>query len=167
MFLKARQLASCEGEKSMTIRFRIADSNDSEIVADMVAKLISELRGTSVEKEAYLQVTKKLLSENKQYTVFLAYSAQYEYLGFISVFESSAIYTSGAFGVIQELFVYPEYRSSQIGHRLLSVAKNHAIDKGWKRLEVGAPNPEKWRRTVSFYHREGFTETGPRLKLTP
>jgi hypothetical protein len=83
----------------MTIRFRIADSNDSEIVADMVARLLSELGGIPVEKEPYLQASKKLLSENKQYTVFLAYSAQNDYLGFISVFESSAIYTSGAFEV--------------------------------------------------------------------
>ena len=150
----------------MTIRFRIADSNDSEIVADMVARLLSELGGISVEKEAYLQTSKKLLSDNKQYTVFLAYSAQNDYIGFISVFESSAIYTSGAFGVIQELFVSPEYRSSKIGRGLLSEAKNHAIHKGWKRLEVGAPNPEKWGRTVSFYLREGFTAIGPRLKLS-
>lgn len=148
----------------MTVRFRIADRNDSEIVASMAARLLSELGGTPVEKEAYLQISEKLLTENKQYTVFLAYSEQ-EYLGFISVFESFAIYTSGAFGVIQEFFVYPANRSSQIGRGLLTAVKNHAIDKGWKRLEVGAPNPETWRRTVLFYLREGFTETGPRLRF--
>jgi GNAT superfamily N-acetyltransferase len=131
----------------------------------MVGKLLSELRGAFVEKEAYLQASKKLLSENKQYTVFLAYSAPSEYLGFISVFESSSIHTFGEYGVIQELFVCPEYRSSQIGRGLLSLVKNLAIVKGWKRLEVGAPSSEKWR-SVAFYLREGFIEVGPRLKLS-
>lgn len=36
----------------MTVRFRIADRNDSEIVASMAARLLSELGGTPVEKEA-------------------------------------------------------------------------------------------------------------------
>jgi GNAT superfamily N-acetyltransferase len=150
----------------LVTKFRITDSNDSEIVVDMVVNLLTELRGALVEKEAYLQASKKLLSENKQYTVFLAYTASCEYLGFISVFESSSIRTFGEYGVIQELFVYPEYRSFQIGRGLLSMVKNFAIDKGWKRLEVGAPNSEKWGRSVAFYLREGFSEVGPRLKLS-
>lgn len=150
----------------MNYHFRIADRNDSEIVAEMVAKLLTELRGAIVEKEAYLEVSEKLLSDNKQYTVFLAYSAPSDYLGFISVYESSSIHTSGEYGVIQELFVYPEYRSSQIGHGLLSRVKNLAVGKGWNRLEVGAPNPEQWGRSVAFYRREGFIEIGPRLKLS-
>jgi len=55
---------------------------------------------------------------------------------------------------------------TQIGHQLLSAVAEYGKKNQWNRIEVRAPNPLKWERKVSFYKREGFSEIGPRLKLS-
>jgi GNAT superfamily N-acetyltransferase len=82
----------------------------------------------------------------------------------ITVAQSIAIYSLGKFGIINELYVLPEYRSCGIGKLLLDEVVKLAKSKAWKRIEVGAPNQEKWQRTIDFYIKEGFIEIGPRLK---
>ena len=57
-------------------------------------------------------------------------------------------------------------RSQGVASQLLTVARRIATGRGWRRLEVGAPDPVAWARTKAFYEREGFTEVGPRLKRT-
>jgi len=40
---------------------------------------------------------------------------------FAALHESHSLYAEGAFGIIQECYVLPEYRSQQIGQQLLNV----------------------------------------------
>jgi GNAT superfamily N-acetyltransferase len=75
-----------------------------------------------------------------------------------------AIYAGGRFGEITELYVSPAHRSKGIAPILITAATSIGRQKGWKRLEVGAPDQPAWSRTLSFYLREGFEEVGPRLR---
>ena len=79
--------------------------------------------------------------------------------------ECASIYAGGRFGEVTELYVIPGYRSRGLASRLMEETKKAARLRGWTRLEVGAPDQPTWRRTLSFYLREGFAEVGPRLKL--
>ncbi|TDQ40880.1 GNAT family N-acetyltransferase [Aureibacillus halotolerans] len=149
------------------IRIRSANIKDADTVVDMVIKLLTELTGgtRAIDKESLLNVCLEQLEKKIMYTPFLALSETNQCVGMITVAESFALHSGGRFGIIQEFYVSPEHRSSKIGQQLLTTVVEYGKKNQWRRIEVGAPNPLTWERTVSFYKREGFTEIGPRLKL--
>jgi GNAT superfamily N-acetyltransferase len=79
--------------------------------------------------------------------------------------ESFAIYAGGNYGVIDEMYVVPDYRSRGIGQQFLAALQEFARQKKWQRIDVTAPPEEKWKRTLAFYENEGFIFTGPKLRL--
>ncbi len=48
---------------------------------------------------------------------------------------------------------------------LVEAAAAIGRERGWTRLEVGAPPAAAWARSVAFYEECGFAEIGPRLGL--
>jgi GNAT superfamily N-acetyltransferase len=86
-------------------------------------------------------------------------------IGVATLCEHFAIYANGLFGVLNEMWVAPAHRSRGIGKLLLDEAKSLGRERGWSRLDVAAPESERWRRSRSFYEREGFTFAGPKLKF--
>lgn len=105
---------------------------------------------------------KDMLSK-KVYYVFLARERNTgEAIGFISLYESYALYSEGAYGTIPELYVRPEFRSGSVGASLLQRAKAFAVSKNWKRLEVTTPPIPEFDRTLSFYESNGFEISGGR-----
>jgi GNAT superfamily N-acetyltransferase len=78
---------------------------------------------------------------------------------------AKSLYTNGSFGVIHELYVLPEHRSNKVGALLIDAMKAIGEERRWNRIEVGAPSPENWGRTIKFYKEMGFEEIGPRMKL--
>jgi GNAT superfamily N-acetyltransferase len=87
-----------------------------------------------------------------------------EIIGFISFIESYAIYASGKFGILNELYVKPQFRSQGIGEKLMLYANQVKEIKRWSRLEVSTPEESKWKRTLNFYLKEGFIQTGVKMK---
>ena len=87
-----------------------------------------------------------------------------EIIGFICLIESFAIYAGGKFGVLNELYVKPQFRSQGIGKKLMLYANQVKEIKGWSRLEVSTPEESKWKRTLNFYLKEGFIQTGVKMK---
>jgi GNAT superfamily N-acetyltransferase len=75
-----------------------------------------------------------------------------------------AVYAGGDIGVINEMYVNPDYRCKGVGKMLVDKAKELAKKKKWQRLDVTAPTEHKWVRTVKFYEQQGFVFTGPKLK---
>jgi len=139
---------------------------DSGVVANLVCRLLAELSGEALQNpELYAAVSSDLLNRENNYTVFIASTESGECVGMISIGESRAIYSLGKFGIIHELYVEPNFRSKDIGGRLIQVAVEHARESGWSRLEVGTPDAEDWQRTVKFYRRKGFEGSGLKLKL--
>ena len=104
--------------------------------------------------------------ETEKYFVFIAQDSSDNILGFISLYESYALYAEGAFGTIPELYVRPEHRSNRIGNLLLAEARLFGATRGWKRLEVTTPPLPQFEKTLAFYEREGFEITGGRKLKT-
>ncbi|CDQ20059.1 GNAT family N-acetyltransferase [Halobacillus karajensis] len=149
----------------MCVSIKKASLNDALLVAEMAAGLFSEMSERTVCKKELLGVCEELLNkENHLYTVFLAFKEE-ECIGMISVHEVTSLYARGSMGIIQELYVRSDMRSDGLGDKLIQAVKEQGFKCGWKIIEVGAPNPEKWSRTVSFYKRMGFEEKGPRLRF--
>jgi GNAT superfamily N-acetyltransferase len=79
--------------------------------------------------------------------------------------ESFAIYANGRYGILLEMYVAPAHRSMGLGAELLQRAAAYGKSRGWSRIEVTAPEGDRWNRTVAFYQRNGFRYAGPKLKI--
>lgn len=104
------------------------------------------------------------MAQDDRFWAFIA-EHQGEAVGLITLNECCSIYAGGSFGEIPELYVAPQWRSRALGEQLIDHAKAFARSRGWKNIEVGAPDLERWSRSIAFYKRLGFVEVGPRLDL--
>ncbi len=147
------------------MKIRRAQVEDANILAEMVAQLMSELSGQTYKEENFRDISALLLARSDYLAAFLAFDEGNRYVGMITVAEVSSIYAAGQFGLIHEMYVLPEYRSKDVGRLLIKQVVDYTAEQRWKRLEVGTPDREIWSRTLEFYKREGFIEIGPRLKL--
>jgi GNAT superfamily N-acetyltransferase len=146
------------------IQIRQVTRADAETVGKFVGLLLTELSGTAVDSEKRREVARQVLQDDGPYRGFLAFRSD-EPVGVMMLSEFSAIYTLGLAATITELYVVPEYRSRQVAEQLLRAAVAHGRERGWGRLEVGAPRQPQWARSLQFYERNGFREIGPRLGL--
>lgn len=147
----------------MTVVRRV-DASDAAVVARLVDELLVELSGASSRYEQRLATAQTLLAAGDRVTGFLAVEDQHP-LGVIMISESASIYAGGAFGVITELYVIPEKRSSGVAKLLIDATAALGRERSWSRVEVGAPHQPTWERSLKFYLRNGFVEVGPRLQL--
>ena len=152
---------------SANILIQRATADDAQEVAVMVGELLTEIinaigvQAFNFDLDETMTRLKDFL-DREEYFVFVARYSGGTPAGFMALYESYALYAEGAFGTIPELYVRPEYRSSNVGHRLVSQAKLFGESRGWKRLEVTTPPLPQFDKTLSFYEREGFAITGGR-----
>ena len=149
------------------IRIEKAVPSDAEDIAVMVGELLSEImKATGIQAFNFdFAETATRLKDfiyREKYFVFVARDGIGSAVGFVTLYESYALYAEGAFGTIPELYVRPAYRSKGVGLLLASGAKSFGKSRGWKRLEVTTPPLPQFERTLAFYEREGFTITGGR-----
>ena len=138
-------------------------SDDVEVISDFVGRLLEELTGGNTSDPLALRRISQEVLGIETVTGLLAFEGQSP-VGLIMLNECAAIYAGGYFGEISELYVSPQHRSKGVAAQLVAEATAVAQNRGWKRLEVGAPSQPEWMRTVSFYLGLGFVEVGPRLR---
>lgn len=154
----------------MNIEIIKATENDSLDLAILTGELLQEIMNKinikvfNFNQDETQKRAEDLISKNL-YFVFIAKDKN-KSIGFISMYESYALYTEGAYGTIPELYVRPEYRSLNIGKLLLKKAKEFASSKNWKRLEVTTPPLPQFDRTLSFYENNSFEISGGRKLKT-
>ncbi len=146
-------------------------SDHYDELAIMVGELLEEIMQLIKEpafefNHAETALRAKQLIESNKYWVFIALDNNNQPIGFISLYESYALYAEGAYGTIPELYVRPKFRSQNIGKELLDKAIELAQQKKWKQLEVTTPPIPEFARTLQFYREHNFQITGGRkLKL--
>ncbi len=146
----------------------LAGVADAEAIARLALALTDEIisrtgaRHFNVELAGTAALCRRYLTSGV-YTVLLARDeAGGEAIGFAALCESHALYTEGAFGIIQEFYVVPDRRSGGAGAALLEKAQQIARTRGWRRLELCTPPLPEFERTLAFYQRHGFEVTGGR-----
>jgi GNAT superfamily N-acetyltransferase len=140
--------------------------DDAPIVFEQVLRLLQELG--EEEDELGSLATEKVLRAWKEFSNHLhvfAARTNGKIVGILTLSETFAIYANGHYGVIDEMYVAPEFRSGGIGRQLLDAVKEFGKQRGWARIDVTAPESERWDRTRKFYEKEGFVFTGPKLKF--
>ena len=150
-----------------SITIQRATVNDAHEIAVMVGELLNEIMSaTGVNVFNFsLDETKARLKDfigREKYYVFVAQHENAGPVGFIALYEGHALYAEGTFGTIPELFVRSEFRSKNVGLRLVEQAKRFGSSRGWKRLEVTTPPLPQFDKTLAFYEHEEFTITGGR-----
>jgi GNAT superfamily N-acetyltransferase len=95
---------------------------------------------------------------------YLALDGEARPLGVLTLVETFAIYAGGRHGIINEMYVSPPARSLGVGRALVEAACAFGRARGWRRVEVTAPESNRWQRTRAFYQGQGFVFAGPKLK---
>lgn len=148
----------------MALAIRPLTETDASLAAVFVGGLIAELVPGHQPDLTMMTETARVLLSGPIVTGLAAFDAG-EAVGVLMLNECAAIYAGGRFGEITELYVLPDHRSRGVARQLVAAAREVGRERGWRRLEVGAPDQPRWARTTAFYEREGFAEVGPRLKL--
>jgi GNAT superfamily N-acetyltransferase len=137
------------------------------VALEMVQRLLAEL-GEEGDELGALDSPKVLEAWTRSrgaLHAFVARDSGGHPVGMMTVVESFAIYAEGHYGIINEMYVVPPHRSSGVGHQLIQAVKEFGVERRWTRIDVTAPESERWARTRAFYEREGFRFAGPKLKL--
>ena len=125
------------------VRIQAAQTHEAAIVFALIEALLTELGD---EGQEFGQIDRdKLRRDLQRESVcgrFLALLARDESgtpVGVLTLSTTFAIYAGGDHGVIDEMYVMPEYRSRRIGRSLVEAALDIAKQKGWFRLDVTGP----------------------------
>lgn len=147
------------------MKIRRADASDVEVVAKLVLDLLNELSGDEPSEYATGELSEIATSlfRTQELCAVLA-EREGEAVGVLVLNGCASLY-AGRFGEVTEMYVKPSCRSAKTGELLLKEAAEIAKERSWSRLEVGTPEQPMWQRTLAFYKRNGFIETGVRLKL--
>lgn len=145
---------------------REVSADDAATVTQMVAALLAELGAGHVRPGLDTELVADLLALKERISGFLAFT-EARPVGIIMLSESAALFARGTYGIITELYVVPDQRSTGVAMRLIEAAVGLGTAKGWGQLEVGAPNQPMWSRNpnLELYLKAGFAEIGPRFKL--
>lgn len=145
------------------IKMLVADASHTREVAALLAGLFEEVEHTlSFEEIAEIFAE---IDADDHHSTLLAVNGDEEVVGLITLVESLSLSAGGRYGVVNELFVVPAYRSEGVGKMLLDFAKEIGEQRGWTRIELTTPGDE-FDKTLRFYEREGFWKIGPRYKFT-
>lgn len=147
-----------------SLQVRRITVEDSQVVSNMAGALYAELRDENAVPGYRLDSVETVLRDNERSFGLVATSDE-RAVGLLMLTEGVAIFAGGAFGQITELYVKPEHRSRGIASLLVQRAAEFGRERGWKRMDVGAPHQPRWSRSLDFYRSEGFVEVGPRLRL--
>lgn len=152
----------------MAFAIRQATPADAPEIARMVKALTDEIIEIIGQEHFDVDVqTSAALSrewiELGSYAVYVALDdASARAIGVVTLCESRALYAQGVFGIIQEFYVAPQWRSREVGARLVEACVAHGRAAGWKQIELATPPLPEFARTVSFYKDNGFEPTGGR-----
>lgn len=146
---------------------RRATSKDVDQMGIAVEELLLELGGKPPHPVALRDAICAVIADRSLGELIVADSEDGEIVGFLGVSWQTAVRIPGRYGLIQELWVHPSWRSREVGKELLDGLDRLARESGISRIEVGLPS-ERFARleaTEAFYRANGFEGIGLRMKL--
>jgi GNAT superfamily N-acetyltransferase len=141
--------------------------SDYEILVTHIAHLYAELFGAShvPSADAMEDWRAQLHADEPAHWAFVGDRGGGSPIVFATLAESFAVFAGGRYGIINELWVAAETRSAGVGALMIDHLAEFGRQRGWKRLDVSAPQDPRWDRSLEFYLARGFARTGRKLKL--
>ncbi len=146
-------------------KIRTASHPDALEIAAGIAELLIELGGSPAPPDLLAQAALALIDDSEAGAILVA-DRDGQIVGLLGASWPLAIRTTGRYGLIQELWVHPAWRSQTIGADLLVALFDLARERGVTRLEVGLPG-ERFPHigaTEAFYLNNGFQAIGTRMR---
>jgi len=146
------------------MKYKIIDKSQSKEIAKLAVCLTNEIiertgiQHFDVDVPLATSLCETYVSKGL-YQVMAAFDGN-KIIGFGAMCESHSLYAEGSFGIIQEFYVMPDYRSKEVGKSLIEEIVKFAKEQEWKRLELCTPPVPEFHRTVDFYQSNGFEITG-------
>jgi GNAT superfamily N-acetyltransferase len=167
----ARFLSHASGPQGTTqsnaagFRVRETVENDVAAAAAGVGALLEELGG-EVPAAAELEAATRVLVERPEVGTLLVAEAGGEVVGVLAASWVHAVHVPGHYGVIQDLWVRPDFRGRAVGRELVEGYVEIARAHGAVRLEVGLPKEsfERIEATERFYLGNEFASLGIRMR---
>jgi branched-chain amino acid aminotransferase len=147
------------------LRVRPAGDGDVAVAAAAVGALLEELGG-EVPPAVELETATRALVERPETGTLLVAEAGGEVVGVLAASWVHAVHVPGRYGVIQDLWVHPDFRSRAVGRELVESYAALAREAGAARLEVGLPKEsfERIAATERFYIANEFASLGIRMR---
>ena len=150
-------------QETFSLRLRLAGPSDAMVVIELVAKLMTELGFSPYDSRGTDSVFPGFVEDGTSGFIMVA-EAEGVIAGICGVSAVLALRTRGIYGIVQEVYVLPEYRRAQIGEALLKTSIDHARALGYAMVEVGTPPDGE--RQGRLYQRSGFRRFGDRYRHT-
>jgi GNAT superfamily N-acetyltransferase len=144
---------------------RSAGPGDIAGIASAVGELLIELGASPPPSEAMQDATRTIVEHPDAGALLLA-EVDREIIGMLGASWQNAVRVPGPYGLIQELWVHPRWRSQAIGAALLEALFERARGLGVTRVEVGLPGEgfSHLAATEAFYLNNAFTRNGVRMR---
>lgn len=161
----ARFLVDASSPKGTAGSVREAGEADVPAAAAAVGALLDELGGEA-PAVAELEAATRALVEQPELGTLLVAEAEGELVGVLAASWVHAVHVPGHYGVIQDLWVRPDFRSRAVGRELVERYAEIAGERGAARLEVGLPKEsfERIEATERFYRGNEFASLGIRMR---
>jgi ribosomal protein S18 acetylase RimI-like enzyme len=159
--------AATTAEDAPRVRVRRAVDADALAVAHAVRELLVELGGTPPDVAMMEAAARTVIADGDASAVLVAEHADGGTLvGVLAASFLTTVHAGGPYGLIQDLWVAAEARSSGLGGRLVSEFCSLAAARGATRIEVGIPRDgfPALVATRRFYERNGFEILGARMR---
>ena len=159
------------------MRVHVAQPHEADTVLALVEALVTELGDegrefTLIDREKLRDALSRELgagsepgSGSGRFLALLAMDESDTPIGVLTLSTSFAIYAGGEYGVIDEMYVRPEWRGQGVGRRLVEAAREIARRRSWFRLDVTGPSGSDEARALRFYESLGFEHTGPKMRM--
>lgn len=143
----------------MELRTRVGTPADAVVLADLLTDFNREFDTPTPDLSTLRTRFEGMLAESAVMTVLVVLAEITEPVGFALITLRPTPYYDGPLAQLDELYVVPELRGSEIGTRLL----NHAIDtlsaRGVGEMHINVDEVDDGARR--FYERHGFTNIEP------
>lgn len=149
---------------------RIANDKDVDSVVEAVRLLISELRNNAevILSPNSKKVAHEIICDKDKGVIFVAERTDEskEIIGCITVSLQEAIHIGGKYALIQDLWVKPNFRSLNIGAKLVAEVENYCKENSFDDLEVCLPKRsfKGFEKTSNFYKNQNFSEISTRMR---
>lgn len=151
------------------VTIAVATAGDVPRVGVAVAALLRELGAEPPALDGIERATQTLVDDPALGIVLVATDRDAEDGALVGVLGASwpfALHVPGRYGLIQDLWVAPAWRSRAVGWRLVRAFADHARAAGIGQIEVGLPRARfaGLPATEAFYRRNGFEIVGARMR---
>lgn len=138
------------------IEIREANSNDSGVIFNCINGLAEHVNQTELVTATENDIKDIVFGPDSHVKVFVAENNNGEIYGYALIFKTFSTFKAKTNYFIEDLFVFPAYRSLGIGSTLFNYIREYAAKQGAGKVEWYVNNANQG--AIDFYRRIGAKE---------